>query len=169
MSKPRKQLRVFVVDDQFIIASTPGLILRHKGFEAMSFHAPLDALEAARSQAPDVLISDAIMPRFSGVELAVRLQEQCPNCKVLLFSGQAITASMFAVTHANGHHFEVLPKPVHPTGLLKKIAEMTGNLPGRPPGFDEIQAGLAADASTDADLELSGPVCISISPIQRAG
>jgi DNA-binding NtrC family response regulator len=126
MPKPSKQLRVFVVDDEFIIASTLGLILRHKGFDAISFHAPLDALEAARSQPPDLLISDVVMPQFSGIELAIQIQKQCPNCKILLFSGQAATSGMLEAARANGHDFEVISKPVHPTDLLRRIAETTG-------------------------------------------
>jgi DNA-binding NtrC family response regulator len=127
MFQPRKQLRVFVVDDEFVIASTLGLILRHKGFDAISFHSPLDALEAAPSQAPDLLIADVVMPQLSGIELAIRVQGQCPDCKVLLFSGQAATAGMLEAAYARGHNFEILSKPVHPTDLLRKIAETTGN------------------------------------------
>ncbi|MGD0097308.1 MAG: response regulator [Terracidiphilus sp.] len=127
MPQASKHLRVFVVDDEFIIASTLGLILRHKGFDAISFQAPLEALEAARSRAPDLLISDVVMPQFSGIELAIQLQKQCPNCRVLLFSGQAATAGMLEDARASGHNFEILMKPVHPTDLLRKIAEATGN------------------------------------------
>jgi DNA-binding NtrC family response regulator len=137
MSQPRTQLRVFVIDDEFVIASTLGLILRHKGFDAISFHAPLDALEAASSQAPDLLISDVVMPQLSGIELAIRLQEQCPNCKVLLFSGLATTAGLLETARANGHNFEILSKPVDPTDLLRKIAESTGNDQLRPSASDK--------------------------------
>lgn len=119
----KQQLRVFVVDDEFIIASTLELILRQKGFDATSFSSPVDVLEAARSGAPDLLISDVVMPQFSGIELAIRLQQQCPHCKVLLFSGQAATAGILATARANGHNFEILGKPVHPTDLLRKIKE----------------------------------------------
>jgi DNA-binding NtrC family response regulator len=126
MRQQVKKLRVFVVDDEFIIASTLGLILRSKGFDAISFNGPLDALEAARTLAPDLLLSDVVMPGFSGIELAIRLQALCPNCKVLLFSGQAATAGLLEAARSRGHNFEILSKPVHPTDLLKKIAETTG-------------------------------------------
>jgi DNA-binding NtrC family response regulator len=128
MDQPSKQLRVFVVDDEFVIASTLGLILRHKGFDAISFHSPVDALEAARSQAPDLLISDVVMPQFSGIELAIRIQEQCPNCKVLLFSGQAATTALLLTASEGGHNFEVIAKPVHPTELLRRISEATADI-----------------------------------------
>lgn len=125
MDRPGKQLRVFVVDDEFIIASTLELILRQKGFDATSFSTPLEVLDAARTGAPDLLISDVVMPQFSGIDLAIRLQAQCPHCKVLLFSGQAATNGLLAAARANGHDFVILPKPVHPTELLRKIKEVT--------------------------------------------
>jgi DNA-binding NtrC family response regulator len=153
MSQPRTQLRVFVVDDEFVIASTLGLILRHKGFDAITFHAPLEALAAASSQAPDVLISDVVMPQISGIELAIRLQEHCPKCKVLLFSGQAATAGLLETARAKGHNFEILSKPVHPTDLLKKIAELTGNAPLSSSASDETPGEAAVNLNLDPASE----------------
>ncbi|MGA2649223.1 MAG: response regulator [Terracidiphilus sp.] len=121
MSADRVQVRVFVVDDETVIANTLGMILRQQGFEAHSFSLPLEALNAARELMPDLLISDVVMPLLSGIELAIQVREHCPNCKVLLFSGQAATAGMLENARASGHDFEVLAKPVHPTDLLKKI------------------------------------------------
>jgi len=115
-----------VVDDEFVIATTVALILRHKGFDALSFSAPGSALEAAHAEAPDLLISDVVMPQFSGIELAIRIKELCPNCKVLLFSGQATNMALLQTSNMQGPSFEILSKPVHPSDLLKKIAELTG-------------------------------------------
>ncbi len=102
------------------------MILRLQGgFNARSFTKPLDALEAARLEAPDLLISDVVMPLLSGIELAIQVREHCPNCKVLLFSGQAATADMLETARAKGYDFELLLKPVHPSGLLTKIRNLT--------------------------------------------
>ena len=127
MAQSSKQLRIFIVDDQFIIASTLELILRQKGFNAVSFTAPRDVLEAARSEAPDLLISDVAMPQFSGIDLAIRLQDLCPRCKVILLSGQVATAGLIETARANGYDFEILSKPVYPTDLLRKIKEVLGS------------------------------------------
>lgn len=121
MSADRLQVRVFVVDDETVIANTLGMILRQQGFEAHSFNLPLEALTAARELMPDLLISDVVMPLLSGIDLAIQIREHCPDCKVLLFSGQAATAGMLESARASGHDFEVLAKPVHPTDLLKRI------------------------------------------------
>jgi DNA-binding NtrC family response regulator len=134
MSQMHKQLRVFVVDDEDIIASSLAMILRlHGGFHARSFTKPLDALEATKLETPDLLISDVMMPLLSGIELASQVREHCPDCKVLLFSGQAATVSLLEEARANGHHFELLLKPVHPSDLLAKIRKLTEPIPPQTP------------------------------------
>jgi DNA-binding response OmpR family regulator len=115
------QPRVFVVDDEALIATTLALILRQQGFDATSFDLPLAALQAVQQNAPHLLISDVVMPVMSGIELAVKVRELCPECKVLLFSGQAATANLLENARADGHDFELLSKPVHPSDLLAKI------------------------------------------------
>ena len=125
MSEPSVQYRVFVVDDEFIIASTLATILQRNGLDAVSFTDPLEALSAANVQAPDLLITDVVMPTLSGIDLAIRVRELSPQCKVLLFSGQAATANLLEAARANGHDFELLSKPIHPTDLLKKIRNVT--------------------------------------------
>jgi DNA-binding NtrC family response regulator len=134
-----KKFRIFVVDDEEIISSTIETILRLQGFEATSFTGPLEALAASRSKAPDLLISDVVMPLLSGVDLAIQLQQCCPDCKVLLFSGQWATADLLEVARSKGYEFELIPKPVHPKDLLRKVQEITLRVP-RVLCADEIRA-----------------------------
>lgn len=82
-----------MVGDEKVIASSLATILRLQGFEATPFTEPQRALEAACSEAPDLLISDVVMPALSGIDLAIRVQQHCPDCKILLFPGQAATPS----------------------------------------------------------------------------
>jgi CheY-like chemotaxis protein len=76
---------------------------------------------------PDLLITDVIMPGMTGIDLAVQFRANYPECKVLLFSGQAATADMLAAAKRHGHDFEVLAKPVHPSDLLAKLRDLTGS------------------------------------------
>jgi CheY-like chemotaxis protein len=79
------------VADEQVIASSLAAILQQHGYSTTSFTSPLKALAAARSRAPDLLISDLVMRGISGVDLADEVKGQYPECKVLLFSGQAIS------------------------------------------------------------------------------
>jgi CheY-like chemotaxis protein len=117
----RNNLRIFVVDDEQVIAQTLAVILRQSGFLAEFFTNPLAALAEAASTPPDLLISDVMMPEMSGVDLAIKLRAFDPDCKVLLFSGQATTADLLRAAREEGHDFELLVKPVHPTDLLAAV------------------------------------------------
>jgi CheY-like chemotaxis protein len=85
----------------------------------------LEALQTAQVGCPDLLISDVVMPEMSGIDLAIRARALCSSCKVLLFSGQAATADLLDVARKNGHNFELLSKPVHPTDLLDAIRNLS--------------------------------------------
>ena len=115
--------RVFVVDDEPIIAFTLATILQTHGFDAAPFTEPEAALEASLDRSPDLLITDVIMPVISGIELAHRVLGFCPDCKILLFSGEAGTVQFPDDAKGDGC-FEILTKPVHPTELLEKIQEI---------------------------------------------
>jgi CheY-like chemotaxis protein len=122
--------RVFVVDDESVIASTLAAILKLHGYSATSFISPLEALAAAQLKAPDLLISDVLMPAISGIDLAILMKTQYPACKILLFSGRAETADLLCAAREEGHDFTLLQKPVHPSAMLAKIrALMAGRGP----------------------------------------
>lgn len=113
--------RVFVVDDEKVIAETLTIILNQSGFQAESFTNPIEALEGARTSTPDLVISDVMMPEMTGIELAVAMKNEYPECKILLFSGQAATADLLKAAREQGHEFHLLMKPVHPADLLRNI------------------------------------------------
>jgi DNA-binding NtrC family response regulator len=126
MSNLLKKHRIFVVDDEEVIASTLALILQKSGFEAVPFTQPLKVLESSRTDLPDLLISDVMMPVLNGIDLAIQIQEICPSCKVLPLSGQANTQRLLDSARLTGNHFECVAKPVHPTEILRKIRESLG-------------------------------------------
>jgi DNA-binding NtrC family response regulator len=116
---------VYIVDDENVIAFSLAAILKSYGFDATAFTDPRDALECAASQQPDLLISDVMMPGMSGVELGIHFRSRFPQCNVLLFSGQATTASLLDAAREQGHDFTLLAKPIHPTDLLAAIDRLT--------------------------------------------
>jgi CheY-like chemotaxis protein len=116
---------VFVVDDEHVIASSLAAILKLHGYSATFFTSALEALAAAQSRAPDLLISDVLMPGLSGVDLAIQIRAECPECKILLFSGQATTQDLLKEARRQGNSFQLLRKPVHPSVMLKSIEALT--------------------------------------------
>jgi DNA-binding response OmpR family regulator len=117
-------VHIFVVDDEKAISETLAIILRKSGFRVTSFTNPLDALEKALTGSPCLLLSDVFMPQLSGIDLAVQIKEKCPNCKILLFSGQAETNDLLGTAREQGHDFSLVAKPVHPVDLLERIRDL---------------------------------------------
>ncbi|HUO60641.1 MAG TPA: response regulator [Candidatus Acidoferrales bacterium] len=115
--------RVLVVDDERVIADTLAIILNQHGFDATAVYTGTGAVERARADQPDLIISDVIMPDMNGIEAAINIRSFLPTCKILLFSGQASTADLLERARAQGHQFEILAKPVHPQDLLAKLRE----------------------------------------------
>jgi CheY-like chemotaxis protein len=115
---------VFVVDDEPLIALTLAMVLQSSGFDATSFTDPLEALRAAHFGAPDLILSDVMMPFLSGFDLAAKVKAFCPDCKVLLLSGEVGFANRLMHDSARHERLEILQKPVPPTILLQKIQEL---------------------------------------------
>ncbi|HEY6349927.1 MAG TPA: response regulator [Candidatus Angelobacter sp.] len=123
MSKDGQSIKpkVLVVDDERVIADTLTIILNQSGFDAFAVYTGTDAVQRARADKPDLIISDVIMPDMNGIEAAIRIRQILPSCKILLFSGQAATADLLEKARLEGHEFEILAKPVHPQDLLAKL------------------------------------------------
>ena len=117
----RTRPRVLVVDDERLIARTVAAILNANGFEAVEAYSGEEALEAARTLQPDIVLSDVLMPRMSGVELGMRLRESFPKARIVLFSGQAATTELMRKAREDGYSFELFPKPIHPDELISRL------------------------------------------------
>jgi DNA-binding NtrC family response regulator len=117
----RKGLRVLIVDDEHMIASTLAQILNASGFEAKALFSGEHAVPVASEFQPDVLLTDVIMRGVSGIDVAMQIAEVLPACRVILFSGQASTADLLDRAKAQGYRFEMLAKPIHPRDLLSML------------------------------------------------
>ena len=120
----KSPFRVFVVDDEAVIAMTLTRILQNSGYAAEYFTDSAAALEKARTDQPHLLLSDVMMPRMSGIDLAIALKQASPASEILLFSGQTATIDLMKTAREQGHNFVLMHKPVHPTELLAHIASI---------------------------------------------
>jgi DNA-binding NtrC family response regulator len=73
---------------------------------------------------PWVLASDVVMPRMNGVEPAIQIKREQPDCELLLYSGQAATAQILSTAHEQGYDFEIHSAPAHPKELMKLLDQL---------------------------------------------
>ena len=82
-------LEVLVVDDERLIADSMMEILQRSGFHAACAYDGQSALELALQLNPDFVLSDVVMPRMNGVQLAIAIRKALPTVEIILLSGQA--------------------------------------------------------------------------------
>ena len=113
--------RVIVADDEETIATTLAIILNQAGFEARAVFSGEQVVKLLDSFQPEMLITDVVMPGMTGIAVAIAVRSRLPNCKILLFSGQAATVDLLEQAKTHGHEFEIVAKPIHPSDLLAKL------------------------------------------------
>ena len=113
--------RVLVVDDERLIADTCAEILEAAGFHTQTAYDGWAALKMVAEFQPDYLLTDVLMPRMNGVELAIYVSKMLPNTRILLFSGQAGISEILLQGHEQGYEFELLAKPLHPIKLIEHL------------------------------------------------
>ncbi len=119
--------KILIVDDEQRIADSLREIVAGAEYEVSCAYNAVDAMLAATTLKPDLLLSDVLMPGMNGFQLALQVKERVPFCRLILFSGQTATVQLahefVDIFAARGFRFELLPKPVSPDVLLEKIRQ----------------------------------------------
>lgn len=127
---------VLVVEDDVRVCKLTADILGQHGYRVVTANSGEDAFlrTSAFEGTIDLLLTDIVMARTSGPELAQRLKEQRPGLRVLYMSGYP----HFALSGANVMDYRetILPKPFTPSELVLAIRtcldrEVYGGAKGR--------------------------------------
>lgn len=80
---------ILLVEDEEAVRRSLTLLLRREGYAVLAAHDGAEALELAAGHAEglDLLVTDMVMPRMSGREVAESLSTTRPGLKVLFMSG----------------------------------------------------------------------------------
>jgi CheY-like chemotaxis protein len=80
---------ILLVEDEQALREVVRDLLRARGYPVLEAGDGVEALDVARHHGPgiDLLLTDVVMPRMGGPELAKRLVDIQPDIKVLYMSG----------------------------------------------------------------------------------
>jgi two-component system cell cycle sensor histidine kinase/response regulator CckA len=115
---------VLLVEDELQVRSLARRILTRHGYTVLEAEDGEAALELCRKHAGpiDALLTDVVMPRMSGRELAERLRAIKPKTKVLLMSGYTDDAIVrHGIVDSN---IAFLQKPLTSESLVRKLREV---------------------------------------------
>jgi CheY-like chemotaxis protein len=118
---PRGSETVLVVEDEAVVRRFVQETLERQGYRVLTARDAPDALaQLGNGIAIDVLLTDVVMPRMSGRELAQRLAASRPSVKVLYMSGYTEDA----VVHAGAATGAFLAKPFGRADLVRRVREL---------------------------------------------
>ena len=78
---------ILCVDDEAIPLILRKCVLEKLGYEVIAAASGAEALQILEGQAVDLVLTDLLMPGFSGTELARAIKQRKPHLPVVLFSG----------------------------------------------------------------------------------
>jgi two-component system response regulator MprA len=81
-------VRILVVDDEPAVRTSLESALRFEGYEVVAVGDGTAALNAAESDAPDLIILDVLMPRLDGIQTVRRLRAREDMVPVLLLTAR---------------------------------------------------------------------------------
>jgi two-component system cell cycle sensor histidine kinase/response regulator CckA len=115
---------ILLVEDEEIVRGIAGEILERAGYTVLSAGGPDDALEIAQHYQDEIqlLLTDVVMPKMGGRDLAQRVAMLRPRIKVLYTSGYTDAAVVHHGVVGEGIAF--LQKPFTRKALTRRVREI---------------------------------------------
>jgi len=121
-------MRVLVVDDDEGVRLTLKHVLTARGYKVSLALNGLEALEQAQSFAPDVVLTDMLMPKFDGIETIQHLKKRHPDLTIIAMSGGARRGASDILSEAIAAGADhCVAKPFNLAHLIALIAGSTEN------------------------------------------
>jgi two-component system, cell cycle sensor histidine kinase and response regulator CckA len=115
---------VLVVEDDAAVRRTTVALLARLGYTVLEAGDGAEALAlvGASERAPDLVVSDVVMPRMGGLELAGQVGAIAPDTLFLFASGYSENAIYDGATRVRGVHF--IAKPYGLDALARKVRDV---------------------------------------------
>jgi DNA-binding response OmpR family regulator len=112
---------VLLADDDQLLASLLNFRLKKGGYEVNYCSDGKEVKEFLNTQLPDIIVSDIMMPYFSGIELIDYVRNELKSkTPIIIISSAGNEQNVLSAFELGANDF--ISKPVSPTELLVRIA-----------------------------------------------
>ncbi len=112
---------ILVLEDEAPLRSLIRQVLRNAGHEVLDTDDPEQAIKMCESHPGEIalLITDMVLPKMSGTQVAERVRELRPETRIMYTTGYSGRAAMPNGAHRNG--MDLFEKPFTPETLVAKV------------------------------------------------
>jgi DNA-binding NtrC family response regulator len=118
---------VLIIDDEHGVREVLRDTLEAAGFATETASNGRDGLAKYRSHRPDIVITDVLMPKLSGIELVNRLLDEDPTARIIVMSG--VVGAPFLEAGRDVGVCRVFEKPVDVRLLVAAVRELLNEVP----------------------------------------
>ena len=141
-------MKILVVDDEQPVRESLRRSLRFNGYDVLTANDGLEAVEAVRSENPELLILDVMMPNMDGLEVCRTLRSEGWDRPILVLTARDGVSDRVAGLDAGTDDY--LPKPFALEELLARVRSLV-----RRASADSIAAEAPVESKLSfEDLEL---------------
>ncbi len=117
--------KILIIEDDREVRDLIQRLLERAGHDIITARDGVEGLEAFRSDSPDVVITDLLMPRMNGVDAIKEIRNINAAAKILAISGGGPCLPATHLKHALGAGAtETLAKPFKPNELLNAVSRL---------------------------------------------
>lgn len=118
--------KILVIDDDPDLVEATSMILKSRHYDVVAAYGGIEGLEKAKSEKPDLIVLDVMMPDKDGYSVCKELKTDpvLSTIPVLLLTAVVSHISTTRFTHQMGMETEAddyMDKPVDPAELVKRI------------------------------------------------
>lgn len=102
--------RVLIVDDELSMRMTLSEFVRREGIECDVAQDAFEAFSMFQKKSYDVLITDIVMPKMTGIELMEKVRSIDSDCKIIIMTGEPTVETAMRAVSSQANDY--LAKPV---------------------------------------------------------
>ncbi len=113
--------KILVVDDEPDIVDTIEFRLKSKGYKVISAYDGLEALEKARSEKPDLIVLDVMLPKMDGFQVCrlLKFDENFKDIPIVMLTAKTQESDKAAGTETGAD--EYMTKPFESEKLIEVV------------------------------------------------
>lgn len=120
-------MKVLLIDDDEALTTIFSAALSKEGFQTVVTHTGQDGLEKAKTEVPNVILLDQVMPDMSGNDVLkqLKLEDKTKNIPVIILSNFSQEELVKEAINQGAFDY-VFKYQVEPKDIIEKIKHATG-------------------------------------------